>query len=153
MYNSPSFWLAYYKHQAVQSGHGLDGFHGLPYQRGGGLGNFFKSLFRIAIPVLKQAAQATARRVGKQALSAVGNIAADISGGRKLKESVIARGKEGLANVLQDSAVSLQTGSGLGVRPLATRIRLPLKRKLGDKKGIVKKRRASKKSDIFGLRK
>lgn len=88
MYDSPAFWLAYYKNQAVQSGHGLDGFHGSPYQRGAGLGNFFKSLFRIAVPVLKQAARATANRIGRQALTAAGNIAADVTAGRTLKDTV-----------------------------------------------------------------
>lgn len=50
-------WLQYYKNQALQSGHGLAGFQGFPYQRGAGLGSFFRRLFRVAMPVLKYAAK------------------------------------------------------------------------------------------------
>ena len=87
-YDNPAFWLAYYREQAEQSGHGLAGFQGLPYQRGAGLGSFFKSLFSMAVPVLKKVAGSTAKRVGKQALSAIGNVAADMTSGRNFKESL-----------------------------------------------------------------
>lgn len=150
VYDSPAFWLSYYKQQAIQSGHGLDGFHGLAFQRGAGLGSFFKSLFRIAVPVLKRVATTTAKRVGHQALGAVGQIAADISDGRSLKDSIQSRGKQAVSNVLHETANSIQTGNGLGVRPANLRLKLPIKRKQTSKKLSAKKRRRLVKSDIFG---
>lgn len=150
-YDHPGFWLAYYRQQAVQSGHGLDGFYGSPYQRGAGLGSFFRSLFSMAIPVIKRVAGSTARTVGKQALSAIGNVAADVTSGRNFKESLVNRGKEAASNALSESAANImhQSGSGLGVRPLRTTIRLPIKRKGKPRKSIVSKRRRLVKSDIF----
>lgn len=150
-YESPSFWLAYYKQQATQTGHGLDGFHGLAYQRGAGLGSFFKSLFRVAVPVLRRAASATAKTVGRQALSAAGQIAADVTGGRDLKDSIRTRGKQAVSNVLHETADAIQTGSGLGIRPLGLRVRVPpIKRRRKSRKTSPKKRRHLTKSDIFG---
>lgn len=157
-YENPAFWLAYYKQQAAQSGHGLDGFHGLPYQRGAGLGSFFRSLFSMAIPVIKRAASSTAKVVGKQALSTIGKVATDVSSGHNFKESVVKRGKEAASNILQESAGSLmqqQSGSGLGVRPLRTTIKIPnvaIKRRAKAKKVSVAKRRRLVKSDIFSSR-
>jgi len=149
-YDSPTFWLAYYHNQAVQSGHGLDGFHGLPYQRGGGLGSFFRSLFRVAVPVLKQAAQTTAKRVGRQAVSAIGNIAADVTTGKALKDSLISRGREAASNVLRESADALQSGSGLGSRPSFSSAKaLSIKKRRQSNKRSVTKRPRLNKSDIF----
>lgn len=152
-YDSPSFWYSYYHSQALQSGHGIDGFHGNPYQRGAGLGNFFRSLFRVAVPVLKQAARATAGRVGRQALTAVGNIASDITAGKSAKNSIVSRGKEAAANVLHETANALQTGGGLGRRPYITSARtVGTKRRRKTKKLIAKVKRRLVKSDIFNSR-
>lgn len=149
-YNTPAFWMTYYRQQAVQTGHGLAGFRGSPYQRGAGLGNFFRSLFSMAVPVLKQAARSTAKRVGKQALSALGHVAADVTNGKNFKESLSSRGKEAVSQVLHESADALrQTGSGLGVRPLRTTVKLPIKRAGKTKKTSTTKRRPTVKSDIF----
>lgn len=148
-YDSPHFWLLYYRQQAIQSGHGIDGFHGSQFQRGAGLGNFFRSLFRVAVPVLRQAAKATAARVGKQAVSAVGHIAADVAGGAKLKDTLLSRGKEAASNVLRESAEALQAGRGLGFRPLSSTVRTPIKRVSKQKRRSAKKRRRTVQSDIF----
>lgn len=151
-YDNPAFWLTYYRQQAAQSGHGLDGFRGLPYQRGAGLGSFFRSLFSMAIPVLKRAASSTAKRVGKQALSALGRVAADVTSGQSWKDSLAKRSKESAANVLHESADALQqSGSGLGVRPRRTTIKLPIKRQTKTKKASTTKRRRLVKSDIFSV--
>jgi len=152
-YDNPGFWLAYYRQQAVQGGHGLSGFHGSPYQRGAGLGSFFRSLFSMAVPVLKRVAGSTAKTVGKQALSAIGNVPADVSSGKNFKEALVRRGKEAASNVLHEGATNLmpQSGSGLRVRPGRTTIRLPIKRNVKPKKTTVAKRRRLVKSDIFSL--
>jgi hypothetical protein len=73
-------WLDYYNNQASQVGYGIHGFHGTPYQRGAGLGSFFRSLFRMAMPIIKSAAG----KVGQQALATGAEIAGDLSRGRPL---------------------------------------------------------------------
>lgn len=151
-YDNPAFWLAYYRQQAIQSGHGLGGFHGSPYQRGAGLGSWFKSLFSMAIPVLKRVAGVTAKRVGKHAMNAVGQVAADVSSGKRFKDSLLERGKETASTVFKESVADLtQSGSGLGVRPLRTVVRLPIKPKNKPKRTSVKRKRRLVKSDIFSV--
>ena len=44
-------WAEYFLNQAVQTGHGMDGFQGFQYQRGHGLGSFFGRLFRSIFPI------------------------------------------------------------------------------------------------------
>ena len=58
-------------------GGAIPGFVGQPYQRGAGIGSFFRSIFRMAAPVLKRAAKA----VGKQALKTGASIVADVAKG------------------------------------------------------------------------
>ena len=50
-YTDPQLDVDYYKHQA---GNGLPGFHGTPTMYGAGFGGIFKSLFRMAVPVIKR---------------------------------------------------------------------------------------------------
>jgi len=57
---SLNVWLDYYSNQASQVGYGMAGFRGFPYHRGAGLGSFFRSLFRMAVPIIKSAARALA---------------------------------------------------------------------------------------------
>lgn len=151
-YDDPSLWFAYYQDQALQSGHGLTGFYGSPYQRGAGLGSFFKSLFSMAVPVIKRAAGSMAKTVGKQALTTIGNVAADVSAGKNFKEAVVSRGKEAVSNVFSGAmtdAIHGQTGGGLGVRPNRSTVKLPIKRHAQSKGVSVSKRRRLVKSDIF----
>jgi hypothetical protein len=128
------FWIAFYKNLITEQqqrpdqlplqrglGAGLPGFHAYKgYQRGAGLGNFFASLFRRALPFLKTAAKA----VGKQALSTGAHVAADVIDGREFKESIAAHGKDGLKNVLKNvgdafsnETTQQQQGEGLGRAP------------------------------------
>jgi hypothetical protein len=125
------FWITFYKNLIAEQqqhpdqvplqrglGAGLPGFHGYKgYQRGAGLGNFFASLFRRALPFLKTAAKA----VGKQALSTGAHIAGDMAQGRDWKEALAAHGKTGASNLFHqagdavaDEATSAQQGKGLG---------------------------------------
>lgn len=111
-YNSDDYnlWLYYYASQASQSGYG---YKGTPYQRGGGLGSFFRSLFRMAVPVLKS----VGKQVGQHALTAGANIASDVAHGKPLFESVKQRAKQETSHLLKEAGESLQSGEGLGVRP------------------------------------
>jgi hypothetical protein len=107
-------WTNYFNDQASQVGYGLDGFHGSRYQRGAGLGSFFRSLFRMAVPVFKSAAS----HVGKQALSTGASIASDLVNGRSLGEAAEEHGRTGVTNLLNEASRALQQkGRGLGSRP------------------------------------
>jgi hypothetical protein len=106
-------WLQYYAAQAAQTGYGMEGFRGILHQRGAGLGSFFRSLFRMAVPILKT----TGRQIGKHALSAGANILSDVAQGRPLFESARQHTKEEASHLFKDVGESLQSGEGLGSRP------------------------------------
>ncbi len=75
-----------------QAGSGLRSFAGTRFQRGHGLGGIFRSLARIAAPLLTKGAQA----VGKQLLKTGKRVAADVAAGSNVKRSLKKRGLEGL---------------------------------------------------------
>ncbi len=90
-------------------------FQGLPYQRGGGIGNVFRGLLRILLPVAKTAGKA----LGKQALRTGAAIASDIAEGRDIKESATTRGAEALSTMVKKATRKKrgkQKGRGLGTR-------------------------------------
>lgn len=111
--NDLDVWLSYYGNQAFQTGFGLEGFRGVPYQRGGGLGSFFKSLFRMAVPVLRS----VGRNVGKHALSAGANVLTDLVQGRPVIESVRKHSKAETGKLLRETGEAIQEGEGLGIMP------------------------------------
>jgi hypothetical protein len=109
------YWLKFYQesvasHSQYQIGGELSGFRAFaPYHRGGGLGSFFKSLYRHALPILKS--------VGIHALSAGSKIAADLAQGRKFSETAKEHSKAAAGEFLKESASKLgQKGEGLGRR-------------------------------------
>jgi hypothetical protein len=107
-------WLDYYASQAGQTGYGFStGFRGTPYQRGAGLGSFFRSLFRMAVPVIKSAAG----HIGRQALSSGADIAHDILKGRPIGEAVEEHALAGVNELVGKVKKPSQKGSGLGYRP------------------------------------
>ena len=105
-------WLSYYGGQALQVGYGMDGFQGTPYQRGAGLGSFFKSLFRMAVPVLKS----IGRKAGKEALHAGAELLTNVAQGKPVIESAKKQLKSSTARVLKVVGDELQEGEGLGFR-------------------------------------
>ena len=64
-------------------------------QRGYGLGGIFASLFRGAVPLLKQGAKA----VGKQMLSTGSQVLGDVIQGENIKESLKKRNTQGAKNM------------------------------------------------------
>lgn len=107
-------WSRYFEDQASQVGYGMDGFKGTLYQRGAGLGSFFRSLFRLAVPVFRRAASS----VGKQALATGADIAKDYLDGQPILAAAETRGREGLAELANKAGVAIrQQGRGLGTRP------------------------------------
>jgi hypothetical protein len=105
-------WLSYYGSQALQTGFGIEGYRGIPYQRGAGLGSFFRSLFRMAIPVIKS----VGRNVGKHALAAGANVMSDLVQGRPVIDTVRKHSKAETAKLLREAGEILQEGEGLGFR-------------------------------------
>jgi hypothetical protein len=103
-------WLSYYGNQAFQTGFGIQGYRGIAYQRGAGLGSFFKSLFRMAVPVIKS----IGRKAGKQALYAGADLLTDVAQGKPVIESAKKQLKATTAKVLRDVEGVLQEGEGLG---------------------------------------
>ena len=77
---------SYYVHQ---TGHGLPIFRGTVAQQGHGIGNILGSLFRSAVPLLKQGA----KTLGKEALRTGVEIAGDVLDGRNIKEAARMRTK------------------------------------------------------------
>jgi len=110
--NNEHFWVEYYLAQAEQTGYGMPGFTGIPYQRGTGLGSFFKNLFRAILPIGKSAVKA----LGREALAAGANIASDVLGGKDLGDAANQHVREAAANTLRKGARTLQQGRGVGKR-------------------------------------
>ena len=67
-----------------RQGGSIAGFRGARIQRGYGIGNFFKSIARFAIPLVKRGAQA----IGRRALAAAVDVGHDILEGKNVKQSI-----------------------------------------------------------------
>ena len=141
---------------------------GAPHQRGSGVGSFLGGVFRYVLPLLKRSAKA----VGKEALKAGFNIAADV-GERKtpFKEAFKTRMRESrtnLQNKAQDNIEKFMNGEGykseyflrsphfasvLGKKRKKKRkirarnkINRTIKKKLKKKKQVKKKKKKKKKT-------
>ena len=165
-----------------QQGHGdMAVFHGAPWQvghgqMGYGLGALFRSLAKVATPLLKRGVKG----LGQIVTSAGGDLLGDLAQGKNIKEAAKARGKEALGTAknkalefVQQKAEKSQTGQGRRRRSRSARSRSmkrsrsrrsrSSKRQKGGRK--VKKRKASRSvsrrrqtkrrktapADIFGL--
>lgn len=144
-----NFWLEFYKtsvssNPQYQLGGVLPGFRGYaPYHhRGAGIGSFFKSLYRMVLPMLKT--------VGKEALLTGSKVAADVASGENFKSSLKTHGKNALSNALHKTGDHI-VGAGLGKRKTSRSINKVNKRSKNVKKSSVKQNKSSKSvvSDIF----
>ena len=115
IYVAPSdkVWASFYSRN--QKG---EGFGGLPYQRGGGLGSIFRGIFRALLPIAKSAG----KTIGRQALRTGAEIASDVLSGSNLKDSVKRRGRAAAATLATKAAKKIQRG-GLGKRPATKTIK------------------------------
>ncbi|GFT83962.1 uncharacterized protein F54H12.2 [Trichonephila clavipes] len=73
-----------------QAGNGLSYYQGQSFQKGYGIGGWFKRLFHSALPFLSLGAKS----VGKEVLRTGAQIANDLLEGRNLQESAEERAKE-----------------------------------------------------------
>jgi hypothetical protein len=132
----------YFMALAKQTGHGdLAGFQGTRFQRGAGqsgqgLGNIFRSLWHLLMPIAKT----IGRNVGREALVAGTQIASDVLDGQEPIESVKKRGHAAASRLLDQAQTGLQQ-TGMGRK----RKRTGQKSKTAAKKRKVTKRKAAKK--------
>ena len=138
-------WALYYLRN--QQG---EGFAGLPYQRGGGLGSIFRGIFRALLPIAKSAG----KTVGRQALRTGAEIASDVLSGSNLGVSVKRRTRKGAATLAAKAARKLQKGGRLGRRPKRKTIKgRATKKKVSRKRKAPRKTRKGRKKakDILGV--
>jgi hypothetical protein len=141
------FWVQYYIRQ--QTG---KGFEGSQFQRGGGLGNIFRGLFRFLLPVAKSAGKV----IGKQALRTGAQIASDLVAGGDLKKVLKTRGKRGASALLRSAAHEIDQKGGGSIKGAAKKRKItPSKKKPSKKKNPLKKnppkKKISKHQDQFGV--
>jgi len=120
----PEPYKHYYLNQAQQKGSGGPYFAGRLFQRGhgqrgGGIGNFFGSLFRKALPFLTNAS----KHIGKVALKTGANVLSDTASGQRFQDSIQNRLQESGVGLKRNfakqvkNAMSTQTGSGKKRKP------------------------------------
>ncbi len=138
-------WFDYYNEQAKQTGHGIQGYQGIPYQRGNGLGSFFGRLFRSILPVAKRVGKSALKAIGQEALNMGSNVATDLSEGQGFKQSLKKQGLKAGQNLINrtDASIKNQTGGRIGKRQVASKV------KTVAKKSRLQKKKGSKKCDIF----
>ena len=116
--SSPEHYKHYYLNQAEQKGGGSY-FAGKLFQRGygqrgGGIGNFFGSILKKALPFLSNAS----KQIGKAVLKTGANVLADTASGQRFQDSFQNRVRETGMELRRNAAQKLQnvinsqTGSG-----------------------------------------
>lgn len=97
-------------HYTTQSGNGLPYYQGVSFQKGYGLGSWFRRIFRTALPFLVKGT----KTIGKEALRAGSRVASDVLSGENLKEAVKTRTKESGRNLTQKAVDRIQSMVGKG---------------------------------------
>lgn len=95
-----------------QAGGNLPVFRGGSFQRGYGLGSFFKSLARSAIPFIQQGA----KTIGWAILHTGANIATDVASGKNIRDSFKTQMNQTAQNLLKRRMEMNANQSGNGVR-------------------------------------
>jgi len=98
---------------ALQSGGALPFYAVQPYQRGHGIGSFFRGLFRAIWPTVRKVAP----RVGKELLRTGTEIASDvIRRDQEVMPTLKRRGRQAVGRALTTVGEKLQEGEGIGTR-------------------------------------
>lgn len=100
-------WDNFFSQKRGQTGHGAF-FEGQMYQRGHGLGNIFRGLFKMLAPV--------AKTFGRQALESGLHLAADTLEGKSLKESAVKRGRQAGKKMVNEAQRRLKHQRGKGIK-------------------------------------
>ena len=137
--------LSYYKGLSTyQRGYG--------YQRGAGLGNILKGIWRFLLPVLKSpAVKELGNTLGKEAVNSGSRILTKVLDGESLKSAALEEGKSAAEIMLEkglDKIRQRQTGTGLPIKRRKKRVGL-----ISSQKTIIppKSIRKRKRSDAFGF--
>lgn len=149
--------LYFFKGSPYQRGYGGAGnqrrIYGRHWQRGAGIGDILRGLWRILFPVLKNIGHS----VGREGVSTGERILSKISQGENLKETIKSEGKRGIDNLLEKGGMPKQFGTGrrrkkrLALLPkhqmlIGREVRKPIKK---DKSFSPKPKRI--RSDTFGF--
>lgn len=145
--------LYFFKGSPYQRGYGNHRrIYGKYWQRGAGIGDILRSLWRILFPVLKNIGQS----VGQEGVSTGGRILDKLSQGENLKDAIASEGKRGIDNLLEKGGMQKQFGTGKKRRKqialpkhqmlIGREVRKPIKK---DKSFVQKPKRI--RSDNFGL--
>lgn len=97
-------------HYATQTGNGLPYYQGVSFQKGYGLGSWFRRIFRTALPFLVKGGQS----VGKEVLRTGTRVMSDVLAGENVKESTKKRTKEAGKNIARKAVDKLQSMVGNG---------------------------------------
>ena len=126
-----------------QCGNGVPVFEGARGQRGHGLGSILSGLFRSAVPLLKKGLAF----FGKQALRTGAQIANDVADGQSFGESA----KKRVGDTVNEYVPGLIPQSGSGRHAINEYISgLIPQSGSGKRRRRIKRKRLSKKKDIFG---
>ena len=101
-----------------QQGGQMPVYHGASFQRGYGLGSFFQSLSRRALPFLQKGAQT----LGRAAFNTGVNIAHDVLRGNNVKESTRSRLQQTAKNLKEQALNRLTSQTGSGGKPLKRKV-------------------------------
>lgn len=123
-------------------------FVGARQQRGHGLAGLFRSVLRVAVPMLKRTAKTALKAAGRQALTSGAALAGDLMAGRSFKTAVRARGKEGLKGVMDTTHKAVMGVGGIPPGSVGAKRKRPNKK--GGKKAGGKKRKTQRR-DIFSV--
>lgn len=86
-------------------------------QRGGGIGSFFKGIFRAAVPLLVRGGKAVGKTVAKEALNAGVGILGDMATGRMpIKDSFREHARQSGKNLKRKAEEGLDRMSGSGYK-------------------------------------
>ena len=124
-----------------QNGGGLRGFHGAKIQWGYGLGSFFKSIARVAIPLVKKGVNA----LGKKAIKTAMNVGQDVLEGKSVKQAVASRGPQAVNDLAKQGVDNIKRQIGGGSKRKTTNQSGPSKRlNTNSRKKVITSTRASK---------
>ena len=88
-----------YYHNQCGLGADLPMYGGVPMQRGHGLGNILRGVFKAAVPIVMPLLKRGAQKLGNVALNTGKNVVADIVRGDDVKSSLKRRGRESLGEL------------------------------------------------------
>ncbi len=121
-----------------QNGGTLSGFRGTRIQRGYGLGSFFKSIARVAIPLVKKGVNA----IGKKAIETAVNVGQDVLAGKHVKQAVTSRGRQAVSDLAKQGVNNVKNQIGGGSKRKRVNQSGPLK--TGSQRKVVISTQASK---------